>query len=283
MRVSHRLQRSWCTLAVCPLIVLVSCSTTAATAAGVSPNRIDDREYDGAPLTQPQAALAPTSHSRLVHPDASRDSLPSLQTRRHWNDNDGLPDELTLERGATADRERNNQVSYDIQMKDANNRINSENYESSRNQNKKSGKTDDDLRGIMENFADDFDSPPDTHLSEDIFNREPYYYDDYYDDVETFDVPILADAAPELMDAKSIIPKVATTSADEVLPEDMELRLLGADLQEQLGYILGHLTNGTLRSRRHQTPVRVSLSTQLKLLFTGLEGYLFTGPLSACD
>lgn len=124
-------------------------------------------------------------------------------------------------------------------------------------------KTDNNLRGIMENFADDFESPPDVQFTDDFFNREPYYYDDYYDTIDMEDVPVNDQDLRTNTNANSRAAEaeVSLSSLSDELPGDLELRLLGADLQEQLGYVLGHLTNGTLRSRRHQTPVRVSTDT----------------------
>lgn len=135
------------------------------------------------------------------------------------------------------------------------------------------------IRGIMENFADDFESPPDSQLADDVFNREPYYYDVYYDTFENDNADVVpkstftgddnllhsgdddsypavtAGAEPADSFAESV--DLGTTEEDLAnVHEDLDLRLLGADLQSELGFVLQQLTNGSQRNRRHQAPVR---------------------------
>ena len=114
----------------------------------------------------------------------------------------------------------------------------------------------------MEDIANDFLSPADDDdLSSDFFNSEPFYYDAYYDSYDEqegagmSEVSESTPASPELLKENSLTPEES-----DALPihDALDLRLLGADLQSELKFVLEQLTNGSQRNRRHQTPIRVS-------------------------
>ena len=122
--------------------------------------------------------------------------------------------------------------------------------------------------GIMENFADDFESTPE--YTDEFFNREPYYYDEYYDatyDVSNKDIETNRVASENSSPSKdrnsaksSIGPDYPMDYQDadvSSIQNALDLNLLGSDLQAELGLMLEQLTNGSLRNRRHQTPIKV--------------------------
>jgi len=126
-------------------------------------------------------------------------------------------------------------------------------------------------RAVMGEFMQEFLKPADDEdLSGDMFNKEPFYYDMYYDDV-SHDYQVVnsttGDYSSGLKRLDSTIDSVPSNGISEetldysdasAIKEALDLTLLGSDLQSELGTFLEHLTNGSQRDRRHQVPIRVS-------------------------